>query len=100
VDNSGPLVEQSETADGTPAEKEHRFPTEVDKFVLSVLTRKEPNVLTDAEETHDAKTEATEEVVVGQALSTRLRCWAGVETAANLILPDRYVRWSWGSNKT
>lgn len=39
----------------------------------------------------DTAAEASHEGLIGEDRLTSPRCWAGVETAANLILPDRYV---------
>jgi len=62
--------------------------------VQSVLPSKESGVSTDARENIGSiTTETPEEVsfsaVIGPEFSTQPRCWAGVETTANLILPDR-----------
>ena len=45
-------------------------------------------LLLSATENTDPEAETTNEA----GLSTQPRCWAGIETSANLILPDRYAR--------
>ena len=75
-------------------QNQHLSSSEVQKFVQSVLPNKEYGVSNDT--SGSVTTECPEEVsfstAIGPEFSTQPRCWVGVETTANLILPDRYVR--------
>jgi hypothetical protein len=89
ADNVTSLGNSSEIA-GDPRSDIYAGEPQVDGFVQSFT---QSNTSSDTRENDVAEIQTPKEFTIfpgiGPEFSTRPRCWAGIETTANLILPDR-----------
>jgi hypothetical protein len=88
VVNSSETTQEPESGLSMTDNNQDLLSSAVGRFVESALETKKNNTSDDAKEDSYTETETAEE----STFSTQPRCWAGVETTANLILPDRYVK--------